>query len=553
MWYQKPRIVTLEIGHADLDAAATYQSFDFAAALPDYAKIEAVWSSVTEVFGSTGTATAATKTFGNAETYSLTDGQTVLVAVDGGGEDTGTFNFAAGTQECSTYFPVSDLDGLQISVVTDGGAAEVVTFATPCTTSAHVRAQIAAQTTGLAVSQATTAKAAQAFGTTAATWALTNGLTVIIDVDDAGAATATWAAVRAVSSGSGLAIVDIDTETLTVKIDGGAVQTITFGAGDTTAATAAATINAQLSGGSAVVNAGEIDIYSDTYGTNSIVEITGGTAATELGQSVAVNTEATSDAADCSVATFAEIKTWLEGDISGMTVTESGDNKLIISSDTTGGSSKIDIQASTALTILGLSVAVTVGTADQPKLTSDTLGTGSSIAVTDVDSGLTWGAAVAGTGDAVDSTVVTAAEVNTVLEADIAGVTMSVDTGAPVMTSDTTGASSSLNFGAGTANTALGLADETLTGADAVNGTATLDVGISGGDVDKLIDGADINAATGIIDTPLGALPTGMYWGDTIAARIDSNVNVDQLTTGAMIVKVMYRDLTTAFKDQGQL
>jgi len=553
MWYQKPRIAALEIGIADLDAAATFQSFDFAAALPDYAKVEAVWTDITEVFGSTGTATAAAKTFGNAETYSLTDGLTVLVAVDGGGEDTATFNFAAGSQECSTYFPVSDLDGTQVSVVTDGGTPEVVTFATPCTTSAHVRAQIAAQTTGLAVSQATTAKAAVALGSLAAPYALTNGLTVIIDVDNASPATATWAAVRAVSAGSGLSISDIDGETLLIKIDGGSVQTITFGAGDVNVATATATINSQLVGGSAVVNGTEVDIYSDTYGTNSIVEITGGTAATELGQAVAENTEATSDAADCSVATHAEIATWLEGDISGMTVTESVDNKLIITSDTTGGSSEIDIQASTALTILGLTVAVTVGTADQPKLTSDMLGTGSSIAVTDVDSGLTWGAAVAGTGDAVDSTAVTAAEVNAVLTTDIAGVTMSLDSGAPVMTSDTTGASSSLNFGAGTANTALGLADETITGVAAVNGTATLDVGISGGDVDKLIDGANITSATGKIDSPQGVVPVGMVWGDTIAARVDSNVNVNLLTTGAMTVYVMYRDLVTAFKDQGLL
>ena len=194
-----------------------------------------------------------------------------------------------------------------------------------------------------------------------------------------------------------------------------------------------------------------------------------------------------------------------------------------------------------------------MGTADQPKLTSDKLGTDSSIAVTDVDSGLTWASATAGTGDAADSTAVTAAEVNVVLEADIAGITMTVDSGAPVMASDTTGASSSLNFGAGTANTALGLSDETITGVDATDGTATLDVGISGGDVDKFIDGGDITTATGVIDSPQGVVPVAMVFGDTVAARVDSNVNVNQLTSGEMTVYVAYRDWVTAYKDQGLL
>ena len=308
-----------------------------------------------------------------------------------------------------------------------------------------------------------------------------------------------------------------------------------------------------MTGGYAVVNTGEIDIYSDTIGTNSIVEITGGTGAAELGQSVAVNTEATSDAADCTVATFAEIKTWLEAALSSGTVTESVDNKLIISSDTTGESSEVDVQASTALTALGLSVATAVGTADQPLLTSDLLGTGSSIAVTDVDSGLTWASATAGTGDAVDSTAVTASEVNTCIAGDVSGVTMSVDTGAPVMTSDTTGASSSLNFGAGTANTALGLSDETVTGADGVDGTATLDLGISGGDVDRLIDGLDLTTATGTFDSPMGISPYPVLFGDTLAARVDSNVNVDTLTAGAAVVYVMYRDVFTAYRDNSFL
>ena len=555
---KKERIQHMEkqVTVAMLTASATYQSFDFPAALPDYCWIEGGWIEVVAKAASTGAATAAAKTFGNAETYSMTDGMTVLVAVDGGGEDTATFNFSAGSQECTTYFPVSDLDGTSLTVSVDGGDAQTVTFATPCTTSAHVRAQIAAQTTGLTVSQASTAKAAVAFSATVtAPFNIANGLTVICDVDDAGADTATFTAARAVSAGSGLSIVDIDGETLLLKIDGGSVQTITFGSGDTDADKACATINAQLVGGYAVVNTGEIDIYTDTIGTGGIVEITGGTAATELGQSVAENTEATSDAVDCTAVTIAEVKTWLEAALtgsSGVTVADVGGGLFSITSNTTGVDSEIDIQASTALTALGLSVATVIGTADQPKLTSDLLGTDSSIAVTDVDSGLTWASAVAGAGDAADSTAVTAAEVNACIEGDIAGVTMTIDTDTPVMTSDTTGASSSLNFGAGTANTVLGLADETITGADAVAGTATADLGVSGGDKDRIIDGADITSATGNVDATHGVGFSGyISGGEILAVRVDSNVNVVLLETCDITAHVFYRDVTRVLHDAG--
>lgn len=546
---KRPQVAQLPVTHDDLTAGATNQSFDFSAALPTDAIVRAQWIDVIEQFASVGSATSAAKTFGETETYALTHGWTVLVAVDGGGEDTATFEFTAGTQECTTYFPVSDLVGLTLNVSTNDGANELVTFTSPCTSSAHVRAQIAAQTTGLAVSQAVTATAALIpTNTEDATYDMrATGVTVIIDVDDDGADTATWTAVRAVSEGSGLSIVDLDGDTLALSIDGAAVPDITFTVAAVDVDTAAAEINAQLIGGSAVVNGAEIDIYSDTYGTNSIVDITGGTGRAELGHAIAENTEATSDAADCKVTTIAEVKTWLEGDItggSGITVTDLTNDRFSIISNTTGVDSELDVQASTALVTLGLSTGIVVGTADQPLLTSDKLGSISTISVVDVDSGLTWAAASDGGGDAVDSTVVTAAEVNQVLTDDIAGVTMSLDSGAPVMTSDSDGVGSILNFGTGTANTALGLANETITGVDAINGTATADLGISGGDVDAQLDGANISSATGIVNSPKGVAPNGHYGAETLALRIDSNVNVNLLIAGSCIAYCEYTDQT---------
>lgn len=76
---------------------------------------------------------------------------------------------------------------------------------------------------------------------------------------------------------------------LTLKIDGGVVQTITFDALDPiivanggyaalTAVGAAHVINSQMADGYALYGAGGVLLYSDTYGSDSIVEVTGGNA-----------------------------------------------------------------------------------------------------------------------------------------------------------------------------------------------------------------------------------------------------------------------------------
>jgi hypothetical protein len=504
----------------DLTLGATSQSIDFDAALPAGAIICAEWVNVTEGFASTGVATKATKTTGNTETFSMTDGMTVLLNVDAAGEDTATFNFAAGTIEDTTYYPVADQDGNTLNVNTDGAGDELVTLGTPCTTAAHVRAFIAAQTTGNTVSQGTTAQAAFIpTNTVDATFELiVDGDTAVIDVDDAGADTATWNIARASSTGAAATYNLLNGKTLIVTIDSGTSQTITFTAAAVDAATTNEEINAQLIGGSSVVNGTETDIFSDQYGTGSHVNITGGTGLAEIGHGIADNV-GTGDAVDGHAVTIAEVKTFLEGDItgsSGIVVADIGSNRFSITSGTTGVDSELDVQSGTLLAKLGITAEIVIGTADQVLITSDTLGTGSTIVVTNVDSDLTWAAASDGTGDAVNSAAVTAAD----------------------------GTSSTLNYGAGTANAVLGLTDETITGVDAVDGTATIDLGVKSGDTDALLDGANVTSAVAEINAPKGAAPNGHYGGDTLAVKVDSNVNVNLLTAGAMEVFVLYSDQT---------
>ena len=174
-----------------------------------------------------------------------------------------------------------------------------------------------------------------------------------VNVDAGGNATATYDATRAIRPGSSLSISDINTETILLKINGGATQTITFTAAATTAQLALNELNAQLIGGSAVLNSGEIDIQSDTLGTGSSVEITGGTAISELGHTVGT-TSGTGDVANIKAVTNAEIKATAEADISGLKIVSLGAGLgFRIDSNSTGPSSSILVDASSTVDAVG--------------------------------------------------------------------------------------------------------------------------------------------------------------------------------------------------------
>lgn len=78
---------------------------------------------------------------------------------------------------------------------------------------------------------------------------------------------------------------------------------------------------------------------------------------------------------------------------------------------------------------------------------------------------------------------------------------------------------------------------EAFTDGDA--GVFTLDVGISGGDLDQLVDGAALGNIANIANAP-GVRPTGRYGAVTLAATVLGSVNVDTATAGTAVVEVFY-------------
>lgn len=99
----------------------------------------------------------------------------------------------------------------------------------------------------------------------------------------------------------------------------------------------------------------------------------------------------------------------------------------------------------------------------QVQVDTDGQGTGYAIAIAAGTGALTWAAATAGTGDVADINAVTAAEVETVIEADTTAL-VDVTGAAPVITSPTTGITSELDFKSGNALTIFGLSVEVVVG-----------------------------------------------------------------------------------------
>jgi hypothetical protein len=537
-WALRPQKASLNITDADLTDADTSQTFPFALALPTNAVIISRWIDVAETIEKAATATAASKV-GGAETYNLAAGDTAVIDVDDVGNATATWDAAAGTQQDNSFYPLGDQDGNSFTVTIDGGSSQPVTFSGATTTAAHVRDAINAQTTGCAATLASVDKAAVKTGG-AETYLLSPGDTIVLDVDDVGNATATWdAAAATITDNTVYPVADQNGLTSLITIDGGTQQTVTFSGATTTAQNVVDQMNAQLVGCSVAVDGGQVKITSDVKGTNSTVAAAAGTGGLTWDAPVA----GTGDVATIVAVTAAEVKTVIEADTTA-TVDATG-GTIVISSPTTGAGSELDFISGNALTPLGLSVETIVGTTSQVLVTSDTAGTGSSVAITAGDTDIIWSAASAGTGDVVNIDAVTAAEVKTVIEADTTATVTLNGGGTFTILSPTTGASSELDFISGNALTPLGLSVETVTGSAGTAGTATADfAGDSTGDADALIDGGDLSTAVGKVNGPDGVASTGHYGGKIPAVKIDSTINLNLFAQGDITANILYIDTT---------
>jgi phage tail sheath protein FI len=196
------------------------------------------------------------------------------------------------------------------------------------------------------------------------------GDTLVVDIDGAAPATATFnaaAAARENTPAETYALANNDT--LTVRVDQGAVQTITFltsefaDIANATAEEVAAVINAKISDAKATVTSGgtKVTITSDKRGTSSYIEVTGGTGNGVLGFATA-EVQGTGNVADIDAVSVAETKTIVEAAVANVLVTNVGGAVKIQRVGATGPSAQVQVDASsTADTIFGFANAVYSG------------------------------------------------------------------------------------------------------------------------------------------------------------------------------------------------
>lgn len=188
-----------------------------------------------------------------------------------------------------------------------------------------------------------------------------------IGVDGGGPTAATFNATAASRSSGAETYALANGETLTVEVDGGVVQTIAFltaefvAIGAATALEVAAVINAKIVGASANGSTGSVVLTSDSRGTGSGINVTGGTGNGVLGFTTGL-ISGTGNVVDIEAVTVAEVKTIVEAAVANTTVTDVG-GAVQIETDTVGSGGDIQVAASsTADDEMGLDNALHAGT-----------------------------------------------------------------------------------------------------------------------------------------------------------------------------------------------
>lgn len=239
----------------------------------------------------------------DAEPYALSDGATLEIRIDGG------------------YTQVFTLSGLTAGAAT----AEEVTRSIQDSIR-KARAAISSSETKVTIFAKSLGDDSQVFvsgGTAAAILGFdTNPLTGPVFGNDSEESAEFTAVAALVDSGNVASFPLVHGDTLDVKVDGGITQVITFATdsfddiGAALATEVAEAISEQLSGGHGTTaeGAAKVRIYSSTYGTASIIQVTGGSAnaAGKLNFTTVAQT-GSGAFADLSLATAIEVRDFLNG------------------------------------------------------------------------------------------------------------------------------------------------------------------------------------------------------------------------------------------------
>ena len=212
-------------------------------------------------------------------------------------------------------------------------------------------------------------------GTVAGPFTLANGQTLSVALDGAPATLATFACGAAtLQNGVDGPWALTDGDSIFLSIDGGTAQEVVFNTADfvniaaATPAEVAAVIQNTVMGANATASATRVTVTSVAQGTGASVNLVEqggglyGTDANSVLQFPVATVTGTGDCANNQSVTAAEIKTWLEAAIAGLTCGTSG-AFLTVATNTAGAAGSIQIAAvSTMDTPLGLDNLLHQGT-----------------------------------------------------------------------------------------------------------------------------------------------------------------------------------------------
>jgi uncharacterized protein len=186
----------------------------------------------------------------------------------------------------------------------------------------------------------------------ASPFSLQNNERVVLSVNGGADASAVFTgAAASVATGAGPFAL-ADGMTLLVRVDGGPEQRLPFAALDfanvaqATATEVAAAINASIIGGKATARPG-LTLTSDTAGTSSRLQVTGGTANTPLGFPASV-AQGTGNVANLRAVTADEVKAVVEAAVPGVQVDQGVGGVVVLQTSSTGVAATIQARATTA-------------------------------------------------------------------------------------------------------------------------------------------------------------------------------------------------------------
>lgn len=180
-------------------------------------------------------------------------------------------------------------------------------------------------------------------------FALVDGDTLVVSTDAGGPDTATFNGAAPEVTDTTVYPVVAGVGTLSVRIDQGAVQVITFLGTETTVEQIAATINAQLTGGRAYVSAGHAVIASDTLGLDGYAQVTVNPVANPLLTFPTAEVHGTGNVGTLAAVTGLEIEAIVEAAVGNLDVVINGTGTLTFQTVTVGSTAWVRIEAASTM------------------------------------------------------------------------------------------------------------------------------------------------------------------------------------------------------------